>query len=209
MNKAIATLMILTIALLPQLGLADFYSENAIQAPQEGDVVCQAYVSEFATLRLSAQVPCQNGCQRVVLPKKFCSTHKSLESWRFSHLFNWGGKRMRVVAVGDFYTLKDENQSSNEAKVINPQFAKEVCQARAFDQQGRVVVLNKLEKDQCFAGAQFPIRFQGKTKVVRVEMVDNFHYVPAAQAQYAEVNKSQNRNRKTQNSFKAVYYVEL
>ncbi len=172
------TLLAVTIGL--GFSVAKAQDLGAIPQPENGDVVCRAYVSEYRPLgdRLAGDLHLISN-----LPQRFCRNGRALDGSTLSMF----GRRLRVVAVGDFYQFSDgRDQGSVYAQTVNPDYSEIACRARAITPEGDRVSFSHLQEADCYAGATFRIAVNGTIRWVQVETAYDFHYVPVEDVQVAE-----------------------
>ncbi len=191
---------VLAVSIMLAMGVAKAQDLSSLPQPEDGDVVCRAYVSEYRPFgnRLAGDLHLISN-----LPQRYCRTGRALDGSVFSMV----GRRLRVVAVGDFYQYSDgQDQATVYAQTVNPDYSEIACHARAITPEGDLVSFSHLQEADCYSGATFRIAVDGTIRWVQVETAYDFHYVPREDLQIAEPLEEDSPSEEI---VPAVYSVEI
>lgn len=167
------------------------FAEDLSQIPQPlpGESVCTAYVSEYSHFGSHLENPLRSVRN---LPQRYCRRGRALDGSFFS-IF---GRRLRVAAIGDFYSYAPETGSEGvQSEVVDPSRSRIVCHARLVSESGEVTSIRNLDEGLCVSGLQFEVVIKGHRQRVTVEAANDFHYIPASETVFTAPTSEQLPNR--------------
>ena len=175
--KNLSHLVIVAILLFSSVASANLYEQYNIPVPRPGEPVCRALIDKFSTI--SGYRICDNGCEQMLLPASarnpedpenpinYCVRNRALD---LSILPN---RRLRVAWTGDIFTYQPDFANRGESHILDPSTSVEVCNARAFNTQGRRVSVRKLNSEMCYAGAEILYWNGEESQEIRIEVVED------------------------------------
>lgn len=204
MNHSRLNQSLIAAILLLGVSFANAKANENLPQPENGDLVCQAYISEYQPYgdRLAGHMQMISN-----LPEHYCRNGRALDG----SLFSMFGRRLRVVAVGDFYQYsKDSSEASPlYVRTVKPKYSQVVCNARALTPEGELVSLSNLQEASCFTGATFRIKVNKVVRWVRIEAAYDFHYAPEDDVQFAKPEKINPYKAPLEEVMPASYGVEI